>query len=181
MCAIVVVVAAKIDTWLGVAAAVLAAVGLVLWLRRGPAAPGTAAAPPPAHRVLVVANETAAGASMLEALRRTAGPTEVLVVAPALTSPLRDWIADAGGARSAAEARLQRSLAELESAGFSVHGSIGDGDPLVAIEDALRTFGADEILVSTHPAGSSRWLEQDVVGRARARFALPVTHVIVDG
>jgi len=49
-----------------------------------------------------------------------------------------------------------------------------------AIEDALRTFGAEEIIISTHPEGKSKWLERGVVTEARERFALPITHVIVD-
>jgi hypothetical protein len=49
-----------------------------------------------------------------------------------------------------------------------------------AVEDALRTFGADEIIVSTHPLGRSNWLEAKVVERVRERFDVPVTHVVVD-
>ena len=52
--------------------------------------------------------------------------------------------------------------------------------PLQAVEDALRTFGADEIIISTHPEGRSNWLERDVVTKARERFTVPITHVIVD-
>jgi GABA permease len=50
----------------------------------------------------------------------------------------------------------------------------------VAISDALRTFGADEILISTHPPGRSNWLEKGVIERARERFPVPITHVVVD-
>jgi hypothetical protein len=49
-----------------------------------------------------------------------------------------------------------------------------------AIEDALRTFQPDELIVSTHPEGRSKWLERGVVDRARERFDLPLTHVVVD-
>ena len=60
------------------------------------------------------------------------------------------------------------------------HGEIGDDDPLQAIDDALRTFAPDELIISTHPEGRSNWLERGVVEHARERFALPVTHVVVD-
>jgi hypothetical protein len=50
----------------------------------------------------------------------------------------------------------------------------------MAMEDALRTFGADEIIISTHPEGRSHWLEQGLVQSARERFPIPVTHVVVD-
>ena len=63
---------------------------------------------------------------------------------------------------------------------MTARGEIGDGDPLQALEDALRTFPADEIVVSTHPPGRSNWLEQGVVENARMRFDVPVTHVVVD-
>ena len=57
---------------------------------------------------------------------------------------------------------------------------MGDGDPLQAMEDALRTFGPDEIVISTHPEGRSNWLERGVVSAARERFDVPITHVVVD-
>jgi hypothetical protein len=105
---------------------------------------------------------------------------EVLVVCPALNSPLRHWVSDEDGARAQAQARLDESVGRLREAGINTRGEIGDGDPLQAIEDALRTFGADEVIVSTHPVGRSHWLERNVVGMARERFAVPITHVIVD-
>ena len=48
------------------------------------------------------------------------------------------------------------------------------------MEDALRLFGADEIIISTHPEGRSHWLEKGIVDAARERFAVPITHVVVD-
>jgi GABA permease len=67
----------------------------------------------------------------------------------------------------------------MRDAGVEADGEVGDGDPLQAIEDALRTFRPDELIVSTHPPGRSHWLERGVVEKARERFALPVTHVTV--
>jgi hypothetical protein len=186
--ALVIAVAAYVNTWLGVAAAVVAVGGLVWWLREEPL-PGvadapqklTSSSPPGVHRILVVANETVGGEELMEAIERVARPSsELLVVAPALASPLRHWVSDVDGARAEAEGRLRASVARLASTGLRVRGEIGDGDPLVAIEDALRTFGADEIVISTHPEGRSNWLEQDLIGKARTRFALPITHVVVD-
>ena len=104
----------------------------------------------------------------------------MLVVTPALNSPLRHWTSDEDGARAAADDRLQRSVAELDRLGISARGEVGDADPVQAIEDALRTFGADEIIISTHPEGRSNWLERGVVTSARERFAVPLTHVVVD-
>ena len=76
--------------------------------------------------------------------------------------------------------RIDASLARLRSDGIEARGQVGDSEPLQAMEDALRTFGANEIIISTHPPGRSHWLEQDLVEQARERFAVPITHVVVD-
>jgi hypothetical protein len=134
------------------------------------------------RRILVVANETVAGAALRAEIRRAAEgfTAHVLVVCPALNSPLRHWTSDEDEARAGAQDRLEGSLRELRNLGLDAHGEIGDPDPLQAIEDALRTFGADVIIVSTHPEGRSNWLERGVVSGARERFAVPITHVVVD-
>ena len=134
------------------------------------------------RRILVVANETVAGRRLREAIQSAAGDerANVLVVSPALNSPLKHWVSDEDEARAAAEERLRRSVAELERLGIGARGEVGDADPVQAIEDALRTFGPDEIIISTHPEGRSNWLERGVVTSARERFAVPLTHVVVD-
>ena len=134
------------------------------------------------RHILVIANETVGGEELLRLVRdRSEGVREeVLVVCPALNSPLRTWTSDEDGARAAAQARLDVSLGRLTAAGIHVRGEVGDGDPVQAVDDALRTFGADEIVISTHPAGRSNWLERGVVQAVRERFDVPVTHVIVD-
>ena len=134
------------------------------------------------HRILVVANETVAGRSLrAEVVRRAQeGDAEVLVVTPALNTRIRHWTSDEDTARTAAQIRLDESLAALSTDGIDAHGTVGDDDPCQAIEDALRVFAADEIVFSTHPPGRSNWLEHGVVERARERFDLPITHVVVD-
>ncbi|HEX4525257.1 MAG TPA: hypothetical protein VH108_00785 [Gaiellaceae bacterium] len=182
-----IVIGSLINSWVGVAV-FLVLTGFALWSilrRREPQAPlqqTPAESPPDEHRILVVANETVGGPELLSELRsRSAGrKTLVLVVCPALNSPLRHWVSDEDEARAAANGRLERSLASMRAAGVDAIGEIGDGDPIQAIEDALRTFRPDELIVSTHPVGRSHWLERGVVDKARERFALPVTHVVVD-
>jgi hypothetical protein len=134
------------------------------------------------RRILVVANETVGGGELLETIRSKAegASAQVLVVVPALTSRLQRWASDEDGARAAAERRLEASLARLREAGVDARGEIGDADPLQALDDELRTFGADEIVIATHPEGRSNWLERGVVEAARERFAAPITHVVVD-
>jgi GABA permease len=138
---------------------------------------------PDTHRILVIANETVAGRDLLEEIRtRGKGKrAEVLVVTPALTkSQLQHWASDTDDAKRAAEHRLEDSLATLREAGLDARGGVGDEDPNVALGDALREFGADEVIISTHPPDRSRWLERGVVIKAREEVPLPVTHVVVD-
>jgi hypothetical protein len=133
------------------------------------------------RRILVVANETVAGTALRdEVVRRAGGDADVLLVAPALNTRLRHWTSDEDRARAEAQARVDASLAALVQAGLSATGHVGDDDPLQAIDDALRTFGADEIVISTHPPGRSNWLERDVVERAREAYDCPIAHVVVD-
>ena len=179
--------AAWLNTWAGVAVAVAAAAGFAfLYLRREDQPPPARTVPRASaeneRRILVVANETVGGSTLRDEIRKRAEGVEehVLVVCPALNSPLRHWMSDEDPARAKAQERLEQSLARLREAGVDASGEIGDSDPLQAIEDALRTFGADEVIISTHPEGRSNWLERGVVSGARARFDVPITHVVVD-
>jgi hypothetical protein len=79
-----------------------------------------------------------------------------------------------------ARARMARSVSALREVGVEVRAEVGDPDPNMAIEDALRVFPADEIVISTLPPDQSRWLEHEVVERTRREVDLPMTHVIVD-
>jgi hypothetical protein len=184
--ALLVALAAWIDTWLGLAVFIVL-VGAALWAIRG----GLIQRPAQAHvvrdegrqrRILVIANETVGGDELLALLGRKSVDVdeEVLLVCPALNSRVRTWTSDEDSARADAQSRLDTTLSRLTDAGVSARGEIGDGDPLQALEDALREFPADEIVVSTHPPGRSHWLEQGVVEQARLRYDVPITHVVVD-
>jgi nucleotide-binding universal stress UspA family protein len=133
-------------------------------------------------RILVVANETLRGRALRnEIAHRARGRDyEVRVVCPALNTKIKYWVSDEDEARAQAQRRLDEVLAQFERDGIAAQGEIGDSDPVQAIEDALRVFAANEVIISTHPHGRSNWLEQDVVGRARERSPLPITHVVVD-
>lgn len=134
------------------------------------------------RRVLVVANETVAGEELLSTISTLAlsQQTRFRVVCPALNSRLKTYTSDEDPARAAAQERLDVTLARLASVGIEASGEVGDGDPLVAVDDAVRTFGPNEIVISTHPPGRSNWLEKGVVDSVRTRYDVPVTHVVVD-
>jgi len=134
-------------------------------------------------RLLVVANETVQGAELLGEIRERCRDrrAEVMVVTPALAASRADhWASDIDEAIELARQRMELSLIEIRGLGLKARGEIGDSDPNMAIEDALRVFAADEILISTHPPERSRWLEHGVVDKARERIELPITHVVVD-
>jgi GABA permease len=134
------------------------------------------------HRVVVVANETVGGRALLNEIQnRCKGRrSEILVVTPAITSQVKHWVSDVDEAIVEATRRREESVKVIEAMGLEARGEVGDSDPNVAIEDALRTFPADEVIISTHPPERSRWLERGVVERAREEVDLPITHVVVD-
>jgi nucleotide-binding universal stress UspA family protein len=186
--AAIVIATAVGGRWWGIGVFVVLTVLVLIWFFRREAheqPPATA----PRHRgadderrILVVANETVGGQTLRTLILERSRDVreEVLVVTPALNSPLKHWVSDEDEARAAARQRLDESLARLADAGVEARGEVGDGDPVQAIEDALRTFGADEIIISTHPRGRSNWLERGVVEKARERFPVPIQHVVVD-
>jgi hypothetical protein len=135
------------------------------------------------RRILVVANQTVGGKALLREIenRSRGGDSEILVVTPALASSrAAHWSSDVDEAIELARQRLELSLQAIQEAGLSARGQVGDSEPNVAIEDALRQFPADEIVISTHPPNRSRWLEDGVVERAGREIELPITHVVVD-
>ncbi len=180
-----IVVASLIATWLGFAMFVVLTIGALVVLRGGKPTPRprehiTHEGVEDTWRILVVANETLEGDHLRnEIVRMCDGVSEdVFVVCPALSSQARTWMSDEDAARDAASTRLEAILRALEDAGVTARGQIGDGDPLQALDDVLRGFHADAIIISTHAVGSSNWLERGVVEAARARFDVPVTHVV---
>ncbi len=182
-----IVLASLLATWLGVVVFVALTAAALLLLRGGPRpAPVThhleRAAVEDTRRILVLANETLEGVRLHEEIVRMAAGVgeDVLVICSSLDSQLRTWTSDEDDERESAGARLATTLADLAAAGLNVRGEIGAGDPLQALEDALRTFAADVILISTHPEGRSHWLERGVVEAARERFDVPVAHVVGD-
>jgi hypothetical protein len=133
-------------------------------------------------RLLVVATAPVDDSLLRDRLHEYGGPdADVRVVAPASDLSPLEWLAsdeDEARGEAAEIARSATRAAEPEAA--RVEGEVGDSDPVQAIEDALRQFQADEVLVVTRPGDEANWLEQDSAAEASERFGIPVTHLVVD-
>jgi hypothetical protein len=105
---------------------------------------------------------------------------EVLVVAPALNSRTRFFASDPDPAIRRAEEVAQESSERMEEEGIDAAGDTGESDPLQALEDALVTFKADEIVLCTNAGGERNWLEEGIVDDAKQRFTIPVRHLEID-
>ncbi len=122
--------------------------------------------------VLVVANVTAASDALLSALQERAerGPIRVTLLMPA---------AGLGHhAREAAAERLQEALERWRAAGLEATGVVGDSEPMHALSEVWDPRRFDEVVVSTLPGVSSRWLRFDFPHRVAQATGVPVTHVV---
>jgi nucleotide-binding universal stress UspA family protein len=124
------------------------------------------------RRILLVANQPVAGEDMHDVV-----DAEVVVVAPALIGRLGYWTGDDRRSRRDAQERLEICLESLRESGVDARGSVGDADPLQAIEDALIEFDADAIVVAVRSHGRSNWLAHDIVRRAQRRFSRPIGQI----
>ena len=134
------------------------------------------------RRVLVVANRTLAGEELREALRKVAADgAELHVVAPILPSRVHYIASDVDRELEEARECLAAALAWAREEGLEADGTVGDPfTAFGAVEDELRAFGADEVIVSTLPPGRSNWLEAGILQRLRDELDVPITHVVVD-
>jgi hypothetical protein len=130
-------------------------------------------------RVLVVAHQTAATDALLETVRFRArsGPVRFHLLVPRQAHGMHKVVDPQDTPDAEGSAVLESALPLLtEAAGSAVTGSLGDPEPLCAIQDAVNLGGYDEIIISTLPPRMSRWLKLDLVSKARG-LGLPVTHV----
>jgi hypothetical protein len=137
-------------------------------------------------RILVVANETVGGRALIDAVRKHAEhaheqmrPFHVTVVCPQ-NQPKHGYVVYDESVRTAASNRLATTIAQLREVGIEAEGEIMDPDPFNATMDAFHHYGADEIIVSTHPATRSGWLRRDLIDRVADAAGVPVEHVVVD-
>ena len=131
-----------------------------------------------ARRILVVTTANAPQADVEAVVRAHAGAdAEVQVVAPASKISWLDRLTNAED-DARADAADRAEAASEAATGDQADGHVGDVDPLQAIEDALRMFGAEEVVILTAPDEKASWLESGLGEKANERFAVPVTHLV---
>ena len=127
-------------------------------------------------RVLIVTTVELGGA----AIEQLVGDEAItMVVVPAVKQSRLQWLAnDEDRARDVAQRAAERLA--VDTPGMTVAAEVGDSDPLMAIEDALRRFEADEIVVVSHEEGDATWLEQRAAADGSVELhGVPVRHVHV--
>ncbi len=133
--------------------------------------------------ILVVANETLAGAQLLETVKERASAggegTRVIVCVPR-SKPKHGNIIYDDFVFDAAKVRIDLARRFLRDQEINAVGDIGDPDPYTATMDAVAEHHPDEIIVSTFPATVSGWLRRDLIERIEQASGLPVTHVVQD-
>src|SRR5262245_8145787 len=134
--------------------------------------------------ILVIANETAASQTLLDALRGEAGRDDRITVIAPVNEPNQGYVVYEDTRRASAGRRLEKTLKALREAGFAAQGFVVETGPVQAAKDALAQLEppVDAIVVSTHPAERSGWMRRNVVEDIeRAARGLPVTHVVASG
>jgi hypothetical protein len=131
--------------------------------------------------VLVVANETLGGRSLLEAIRERAakGDVRFVLVAPQ-NRPRAGLVVYDDSVFDAAQTRVDLALELARAEHIDAIGEVGDSDAYSATIDAVHTYRPDEIIISTYPATRSGWLRRDLIERVRDSTGLPVDHVVAD-
>jgi hypothetical protein len=134
-----------------------------------------------AKKIIALVTEPVSSEALKSAVGRdTAQEAEVLVVAPALNSRLKFLTSDSDEAIARAEAVQEETVERLDEAGIDAAGDTGESDPLLALQDALQTYPADEIVLFTHGSGGRNWQEEGLVDEARERFDRPVKQLVVE-
>jgi hypothetical protein len=132
--------------------------------------------------ILVVANETLGGATLLEKIKEHAAEEDDMRVAICVpqTRPRHGNIIYDEAVYDAAQIRIELARAVLRREGIDAVGEPGDPDPYTATMDAVSEYNPDLIIISTFPATSSGWLRRDLIERVADAARAPVEHVVAD-
>jgi hypothetical protein len=129
----------------------------------------------PFHVTLAVANRTATGDELLNALKKKAEADAETAHLFVVVVPQEGGD---GAATRRARTRLNLVINRLRNAGLLAAGTIGDPDPFTAIMNALQYFRVDDIVISTFAETKSGWLRADLIERVRKASLKPVEHVV---
>ncbi|HWB68439.1 MAG TPA: hypothetical protein VG518_00525 [Solirubrobacterales bacterium] len=143
---------------------------------------GPAASRQSTRRILIVLAEEISGEGLVEELagHLEGERVEAIVLAPAVEKTLfQHALGDVDGAVREARGRLERSLAELRRSGVKVFGEVGDADPLIAAEDCLRRYPAEEAWIVAHAEDQARWFEDGLFEKAQEQLHTAVRMVTV--
>jgi len=164
----------ELGAGLGMAVGALAATSLITFAAR--AKPDdrleVATSRDAGHRVLVVATAEPTPEAAQRVAELAGQATDVRLVVPVPSHRLDRWLSAEDKARHEAEARLARSAGSLVAAGLPVSGSVGDPDPAQALEDELRDFAADEVVLLTDNG-------KDPLAKVESRLGLPLRRISV--
>jgi hypothetical protein len=132
--------------------------------------------------ILVVANETLGGATLLDKIKEHAAEEEDIRVAICVpqTRPRHGNIIYDEAVYDAAQVRIELARAVLRREGIDAVGEPGDPDPYTATMDAVAEYHPELIIISTFPATSSGWLRRDLIERVGDAARAPVEHVVAD-
>ena len=125
-----------------------------------------------AAHVLVVASQTAASADLIAAIKERAarGPIDVTLLVPGQGPGL--------SGRESVRGRLDAALEAYREAGIDAEGLCGDANPFDAVAEIWDPRRHDEVIISTLPGQSSRWIASDLPSRLGRLTGAPVTHVV---
>jgi hypothetical protein len=130
---------------------------------------------------LVIANETVASATLLDAVRGEAGSDDQVTVVAPVNEPRQGYVVYEDTRRASAGRRLERTLKALREGGVAAQGFVVETSPTQAVRDALVQLEppVDRIVVSTHRPEQSGWMRRDVVADIeRSAGGIPVRHVV---
>jgi len=131
--------------------------------------------------ILVVANQTIGGATLLDLVRERANePDASFTLVVPMTRPRSGYVIYDDAVRESAQVRLDLTLSYLRGEDVVASGELGDEDPYTATLDAIDEYKPDEVIISTLPSSSSGWLRRDLIERIQDATGVPVTHVISD-